>query len=184
MAAEREPGDRGIEGSYASVIGGAPAAGVVFAGEVDRRTRSDTRVAELEQAISGAAGTEKAVLRGRLAALLDTVRAEKLGEVAAEFDSVHNVQRALRVGSIHRIIPAADLRPYLIEAVRRAWTGLGPAARRRPEGRPPADGRGSAQSASAGVTSATAAGGPAGTGATSRSGSGSSTVRSMADRPS
>jgi acetyl-CoA carboxylase carboxyltransferase component len=108
-----------IEGSYASVIGGAPAAGVVFAGEVESRTRADARITELELAIGGAAGGEKAVLSARLAALRTVVRAEKLGEVAAEFDAVHNVQRALRVGSIHRIIPANELRPYLIDAVER-----------------------------------------------------------------
>ncbi len=33
-----------VEGSYASVIGGAPAAAVVFAGDVDARTDADPRV--------------------------------------------------------------------------------------------------------------------------------------------
>jgi hypothetical protein len=47
------------------------------------------------------------------------VRTEKLGEVAAEFDAVHSVQRALDVGSVHRIIAAADLRSELIAAVER-----------------------------------------------------------------
>ena len=37
-----------VEGSYASVIGGAPAAAVVFAGEVNKRTAADPRIAELE----------------------------------------------------------------------------------------------------------------------------------------
>ena len=44
---------------------------------------------------------------------------EKLGEVATEFDSVHSVERALHTGSINAIIPAARLRPHLIEAVER-----------------------------------------------------------------
>ena len=35
-----------LEGSYASVIGGAPAAAVVFAGEVEKRTSADSRVRE------------------------------------------------------------------------------------------------------------------------------------------
>ncbi len=43
-----------VEGSYASVIGGAPAAAVVFAGEVNKRTAADPRVAELEAAIAAA----------------------------------------------------------------------------------------------------------------------------------
>ena len=39
--------------------------------------------------------------------------------MAAEFDSVHSVERALRVGSIDAIIPADRLRPHLVEAVER-----------------------------------------------------------------
>ncbi len=108
-----------VEGSYASVIGGAPAAGVVFAGEVESRTRADARVADLERTIATADGSDKAALRSRMATLLPEVRSEKLGEVAAEFDAVHNVQRAQQVGSIHRIIAASQLRPYLIDAVER-----------------------------------------------------------------
>ena len=37
-----------LEGSYASVIGGAPAAAVVFAGEVEKRTSADPRVRGVE----------------------------------------------------------------------------------------------------------------------------------------
>jgi hypothetical protein len=47
------------------------------------------------------------------------VRSDKLGEVAAEFDRVHSVERALQVGSIDAIIPADRLRPHLIEALER-----------------------------------------------------------------
>ncbi len=108
-----------VEGSYASVIGGAPAAGVVFASEVESRTRADARVVGLERTIAAADGGQKVALRAQMAALLPEVRSEKLGEVAAEFDTVHNVQRAQRVGSIHRIIAASQLRPYLIDAVQR-----------------------------------------------------------------
>jgi hypothetical protein len=39
--------------------------------------------------------------------------------VADEFDHVHSVDRALRVGALHQIVPSARLRPYLIEAVER-----------------------------------------------------------------
>jgi acetyl/propionyl-CoA carboxylase alpha subunit/acetyl-CoA carboxylase carboxyltransferase component len=108
-----------VEGSYASVIGGAPAAAVVFAREVDTRTRQDARVHELEQALAAAAGEHKARLRVQLAELTTTVRAEKLGQVADEFDRVHSVERALRMGSLDHIIPAARLRPYVIDAVER-----------------------------------------------------------------
>jgi acetyl-CoA carboxylase carboxyltransferase component len=108
-----------LEGSHASVIGGAPAAAVVFAREVDKRTRRDPRIAELEQEILDSTRTDKAALRARLGETLEVVRSEKLGEVADEFDHIHSVQRAQEVGSIHHILPPDRLRPYLIEAVER-----------------------------------------------------------------
>jgi acetyl/propionyl-CoA carboxylase alpha subunit/acetyl-CoA carboxylase carboxyltransferase component len=94
-----------VEGSYASVIGGAPAAATVFAREVKARTEKDPRVRE-------AAGA-------RLAETTARVRAEKLGAVADEFDAVHTIQRALQVGSVDRIIPARELRPYVVDALER-----------------------------------------------------------------
>jgi hypothetical protein len=44
--------------------------------------------------------------------------------VAAEFDAVHSVERARAVGSVHRIIAAADLRPELIAAVERGMARI------------------------------------------------------------
>ncbi len=107
-----------VEGSFASVIGGAPAAGVVFTGEVDARTSHDPRVVAVEQQVAAARdGLERARRRTDLAELRAAVRSEKLSEVAAEFDSVHSIQRAVQVGSVDAVIPAAQLRPRLIEAV-------------------------------------------------------------------
>ena len=108
-----------VEGSYASVLGGAPAAAVVFTGEVNKRTAADPRVRELEAALSAADEVEAGHLRVQLAALRSSVRNEKLGEVAAEFEAIHNIERARDVGSVHAIIPAAELRPRLIDAVER-----------------------------------------------------------------
>ncbi|HBZ68485.1 MAG TPA: carbamoyl-phosphate synthase subunit L, partial [Deltaproteobacteria bacterium] len=108
-----------LEGSYASVIGGAPAAAVVFAGEVDARTRADRRLQRLEEEIGEADEGDRGRLRARWHELFRSVRAEKLGEVADEFDRVHSVHRALEVGAIHRILPPANLRSYLIDAVER-----------------------------------------------------------------
>jgi acetyl-CoA carboxylase carboxyltransferase component len=115
-----------VEGSFASVIGGAPAAAVVFTGDVNARTRADERVRALEQAVAHAADEERSRLILELAELTESVRVEKLGEVAAEFDTIHSVERALEVGSVHRIIAAASLRPELIDAVERgiAISGL------------------------------------------------------------
>ncbi|MDG4800381.1 carboxyl transferase domain-containing protein [Micromonospora sp. WMMD980] len=106
-----------IEGSYASVLGGAPAAAVVFAGEVAARTATDPRVRELEGRISAAAVTDRATLTAELDELRSSVRAEKLGEVATEFDRVHSIQRAVEVGSVDAVIRAAELRPRVIEAI-------------------------------------------------------------------
>ncbi|MFN8082406.1 MAG: carboxyl transferase domain-containing protein, partial [Kineosporiaceae bacterium] len=108
-----------VEGSFASVIGGAPAAGVVFTGEVDARTSADPRVRAVERYLASAGEAEAALQRRELSDLRATVRAEKLREVAAEFDAVHSIERAVQVGSVDAIIPAARLRPELIAAVER-----------------------------------------------------------------
>jgi acetyl-CoA carboxylase carboxyltransferase component len=108
-----------LEGTFASVIGGAPAAAVVFAGEVETRTRNDERLQALNQAMLQAEAAEKGRLRAQWNELYNVVYSEKLGEMAAEFDHVHSVFRALRVGALNHIIPPANLRPYLIDAVKR-----------------------------------------------------------------
>ncbi|MFP5335470.1 MAG: carboxyl transferase domain-containing protein [Actinomycetes bacterium] len=114
-----------LEGSYASVIGGAPAAAVVFAGEVEKRTSSDHRVRDLQDRIADATGQERSRLVVELADMRAAVRPEKIGEVAAEFDTVHDIHRAVRVGSVDEVIPVARLRPRVIEAIE---AGLDPAA--------------------------------------------------------
>ncbi|MCP3805119.1 ATP-grasp domain-containing protein [Allokutzneria sp. A3M-2-11 16] len=106
-----------LEGSFASVLGGAPAAAVVFSGEVNNRTATDPRVTELQARVSAASGAERAALTAQLAEVQSSVRAEKLGEVASEFDRVHSIQRAVEVGSVDAIISAAELRPRIIEAI-------------------------------------------------------------------
>ena len=108
-----------VEGSYASVIGGAPAAAVVFAGDVAARTEADPRVAEVQSRLAGAEDADRGRLRAELDDVRAAVRSEKLGEVAAEFDAIHSIQRALEVGSVDAIVPADRLRPRLIEAVER-----------------------------------------------------------------
>jgi acetyl/propionyl-CoA carboxylase alpha subunit/acetyl-CoA carboxylase carboxyltransferase component len=106
-----------LQGSFASVLGGAPAAAVVFSGEVNNRTATDPRVTGLQAQVSAASGAERAALNAQLAEVQSAVRAEKLGEVAAEFDRVHSIQRAVDVGSVDAIISAAELRPRIIEAI-------------------------------------------------------------------
>jgi len=108
-----------LEGTFASVIGGAPAAAVVFASEVDARARKDARLEALSKVMQQADGLEKGRLRSQWNELFQVVHSEKLGEMAAEFDRIHSVHRALEVGALHRIISPASLRPYLIEAISR-----------------------------------------------------------------
>ncbi|MCY9787150.1 ATP-grasp domain-containing protein [Nocardiopsis sp. EMB25] len=106
-----------LEGSFASVLGGAPAAAVVFSGEVNARTAADPRVRDLEARVAAASGTDRAALTAELDELRVSVRSEKLGEVAAEFDRVHDIHRAVEVGSVDAVISAAELRPRIIGAL-------------------------------------------------------------------
>ncbi|MFE7743073.1 carboxyl transferase domain-containing protein [Nocardia sp. NPDC057455] len=106
-----------LEGSFASVLGGAPAAAAVFAGEVDTRTAADPRVRDLETRAANASGTERASLAAELDETRSSVRTEKLADVAAEFDRVHDIRRAVEVGSVDAVIRAAELRPRIIEAI-------------------------------------------------------------------
>jgi acetyl-CoA carboxylase carboxyltransferase component len=114
-----------VEGSFASVIGGAPAAAVVFAREVQARTTADPRVVDATRRVEGSSGDdERQAARHELRAVTESVRSEKLGEVAREFDDVHSINRALDVGSVDRIIPASGLRPYLVGALERGMARL------------------------------------------------------------
>ena len=110
----------GIDGSFASVIGGAPAAAVVFSGEVNNRTTADPRVAGLTDRLSETEGAERAALATELTEVRSAVRAEKIAEVASEFDRVHSIQRAVQVGSVDEVIRPEELRPKLIAALE-AW---------------------------------------------------------------
>jgi acetyl-CoA carboxylase carboxyltransferase component len=106
-----------LEDSFASVLGGAPAAAVVFSAEVMNRTLADPRVAGLQARAAETSGAERATLSAALADTQASVRAEKLAEVAAEFDRIHSIQRAVDVGSVDAIVSVARLRPRIIGAI-------------------------------------------------------------------
>ena len=114
-----------VEGARASVIGGAPAAAVVFSGEVDTRTARDHRVVAAHERLDGARERDLVALHAELEATRAAVRAEALGDVAAEFDTVHDIHRAVEVGSVDRLITARELRPRLIEAVEQGLAEFG-----------------------------------------------------------
>ena len=109
-----------LTGSYASVIGGGPAAAVVFAKEVRARTAADPRVAELEKSLRANYTSEA---RSRFDAVVTEVSLELQAELAAEFDTIHSVERAQRVGSLTDIIEPADMRPYLVGELDQSLAG-------------------------------------------------------------
>ncbi|MFC9689087.1 carboxyl transferase domain-containing protein [Kribbella sp. NPDC056951] len=106
-----------VAGARASVIGGAPAANVVLSGEARRRARADGRVAALEADLESISGPERLRIGLDLADVRDSVQAQMLDELAHEFDRVHDVDRAVAVGSVDAVIPPGDLRPAIIAAV-------------------------------------------------------------------
>jgi hypothetical protein len=109
------------------VIGGAPAAAVVFAREVDARTRNDERIAELDERIGAATGdAERRRLRLEREERWIEVRNEKLGALATEFDGIHSVGRAVEVGSVDRVVAVAALRADLIDTIERGVERFSP----------------------------------------------------------
>jgi hypothetical protein len=87
-------------------------------------------------------GEDRGSARRDLRILTESVRSEKLGEVAQEFDEVHSISRALEVGSVDRIIPAVSLRPYLVEALERGMARIGDGSSSVPTEAPPRSGLG------------------------------------------
>ncbi|TXD36133.1 ATP-grasp domain-containing protein [Lujinxingia vulgaris] len=93
-----------LDHTYASVIGGAPAAAVVFPGLVQRRLMAHPDYPRIETIPTPA----------QRRAALQSLRARIQAELASEFDQIHNVQRARDVGSIHDIIAPDQLREHII----------------------------------------------------------------------
>lgn len=108
-----------LDGAYASVIGGAPAAAVVFARDVQQEALADPRVVAKKSELESAEGADRVRLHAEYDQVLKQVQAEKRGEFAQKFNTIHSVQRAMDVGSIDAVIAPGGLRRYLIEAVER-----------------------------------------------------------------
>ena len=104
-----------LEGSFASVIGGAPAAAVVFPGLIRKEVVADPRITAARAQLEDG-GMAKPVFEE----LYEAVQAEKQAALAARFDAVHSVERARSVGSIDAIVSVAQLRPHLIERLEAA----------------------------------------------------------------
>jgi acetyl/propionyl-CoA carboxylase alpha subunit/acetyl-CoA carboxylase carboxyltransferase component len=109
-----------LEGSWASVLGGVPAAAVVFGREVSNRVRSDPRWRKLDSELRASPSELAPEVEARLSDLERRLTLEMRAVVAGEFDGIHTVQRARSVGSVDRIVPARDLRLDLIRAIERS----------------------------------------------------------------
>ena len=110
-----------LTGTYASVIGGAPAAAVVFPREVARRAEADERVIAARASVKAAKAADKPRERERLQRLLAEVKLIKQGDVAAEFDAIHTVERAVSVGSLDAVIEPHALRPEIVDRLAKWW---------------------------------------------------------------
>ncbi|MCU0928393.1 MAG: hypothetical protein MUE62_04135 [Burkholderiaceae bacterium] len=109
-----------LEGSYASVIGGGAAAAVVFTRLVRERAQADPRVRAARKALADAKLADRRNVEEDYERVLADVAARVQTEVAREFDAVHNVARALDVGSLDALMTAKELRPSLCARLERA----------------------------------------------------------------
>jgi acetyl/propionyl-CoA carboxylase alpha subunit/acetyl-CoA carboxylase carboxyltransferase component len=103
-----------VEGSFASVIGGGPAAAVVFSREARARALRDPRMLELRRTAERRGDGES---RAGFDAAYRQILLQKQAELGAEFDAIHTVERALEVGSLESLIPPEEIRPCLIDLV-------------------------------------------------------------------
>jgi acetyl-CoA carboxylase carboxyltransferase component len=102
-----------LEGSFASVIGGGAAAAVVFSRQVSERAEADPRVRAARAALADATEDGNRAAREHYEQVRADVEAATQAEFAREFDAIHSVARALEVGSLHEVLPAARLRATL-----------------------------------------------------------------------
>jgi len=101
-----------LEGSYASVIGGAPAAAVIFPKQVMQETLADERIKKAREDLKTGNISDR-----DYQSLFNKVKNEKQTATGQHFDQVHSVKRAQSVGSIDDIITPEKLRPYIIDVV-------------------------------------------------------------------
>ena len=109
-----------LEGSYASVIGGGAAAAVVFTRLVRERAQADPRLRAARKALADAKLADRRKVEEDYERVLADVAARVQTEVAREFDAVHNVARALDVGSLDALMTVQELRPSLCARLERA----------------------------------------------------------------
>jgi acetyl-CoA carboxylase carboxyltransferase component len=102
-----------LEGAYASVIGGAPAAAVVFPSLVLKETYQDAQVMTAQEKLK----TGRGFSQKDFDEIFRRVHTEKQAALALRFDNIHSVERAKKVGSIDAIVTLKDLRPYIARKI-------------------------------------------------------------------
>jgi hypothetical protein len=93
---------------------------VVFPRDVRKRAEADPRVQAARKAVEDAPERRRPRLREKLDIVLADVTLEKQGEVAKEFDAVHSVDRAVRVGSLDAVISPTNLRGELVSRLHKS----------------------------------------------------------------
>ncbi|MBN2383389.1 biotin/lipoyl-binding protein [bacterium] len=107
-----------LEHTYASVIGGAPAAAVVFQRDVIKQTYADPRIIDAQNRLK----SDQTFKQQDFDAIFQQVQTEKQTQLAQKFDSIHSVERARQVGSISEIISPHFLRPFLVQSLQEGMT--------------------------------------------------------------
>ena len=101
-----------LENTFASVIGGAPAAAVVFPRQVLKNTFDDPQIVTAQEQLKAGG-----IQRSEYDDLFQKIHLEHQAKLAQKFEKIHSVERALKVGSIDDIISANELRPYLVNTL-------------------------------------------------------------------
>ncbi|MFW7380889.1 MAG: carboxyl transferase domain-containing protein [Oligoflexus sp.] len=102
-----------LENTFASVIGGAPAAAVVFPREVMKNTFADPQIIEAQRQLK-----EGIISKADFDEVFQTVHLDQQAKMAQKFEKIHTVERAQQIGSVDDIISASQLRPYLHQQLR------------------------------------------------------------------
>lgn len=110
-----------MEGSRVQVIGGKGAAKVVFHSKIVKIANEDPRVKQISDKIHKAkklSEEKRTALHNSLLLMRRKVIEELENKEGVDFDTIHNVQRAVKVGSIDEIITLKNWRKMVVRYIR------------------------------------------------------------------
>ena len=81
----------------------------------------DTELQRLRTEFQHASMRQRPLLEEQIHKLITKLTLEKRGDVAAQFDGIHTVERAIEVGSLDDIIPASSLRERVIQELHHSF---------------------------------------------------------------